>query len=273
MESTEETAFPRELPLEGLFSRNGYRPMMALKRLNPKEFFINRGPDDILDRRRALLDASPKEYVYEPQREGDGAAVIQFAESYVPTISARTFRDLGAEWEPDFVLINLLDSRRVLGGCVCFPTGWSLQEKRDQPLSLVHAPVPGLNLRLGAGIEQFLGRLNPGDCYQRSNWSLTSSKQLNQQPQDNIPEIDPNCDAAEAFLRVEWQSLVLIDPTRILFGIRIYQCAFDYIRKNREAARLLADNLRTMPEEMLRYKRLARSKNQLIELLEEESRK
>ncbi|MBV8376351.1 MAG: DUF3445 domain-containing protein, partial [Verrucomicrobia bacterium] len=106
-----------------------------------------------------------------------------------------------------------------MSGCVCFPTGWSLEEKQGRTLSFAHAPAPGLNGQLGERVERFFLRLKPEECYQRSNWSLTSSSQLNQRPQDNIAEIGPDCEPDQTFLRVEWQALILIDPLRVLFGI------------------------------------------------------
>lgn len=39
MEPAGEPLLPKGLSLERLFSRNGYRAMMALKRMEPEEFF------------------------------------------------------------------------------------------------------------------------------------------------------------------------------------------------------------------------------------------
>ena len=264
MEPDGETVLPIGLTMGGLFSRNGYRPMMALKRLQPEEFFANRGPVTILRERSALLETRPQDYVCEPQTQGDCAAVLQFAGSFSNVNQARTFRELGIAWEPDFVLLRREKSVEVIGGCVCFPTGWSLEEKHGHALSFAHAPVPGLNSQLGPSVERFFIHLKPEECYQRSNWSLTSSGQMNQRPQDNIPEIESNCDPTRTFLRVEWQALTGIDDTRVLFGIRIYHITLESVGRQRE---LLAENLQTMPEDMLRYKRLTRCRNRVVDLL------
>jgi len=267
MEPNDEPALPAGLTLESLFSRNGYRAMMALKRLQPEDYFANRGPVGILQQRSALLDARAEDYVCEPAREGDREAMIRFAESFAEVNQARTFRDLGAAWEPDFVLLRREASVEIVGGCVCFPTGWSLTDKQNRALSFAHSPVPGLNSQLGPSVERFFVHLKPADCYQRSNWSLTSSMQMNQRPQDNIPEIEPNCDPRRTFLRVEWQSLAPIDDLRVVFGIRIYHIALESVRRHREAAQLLAENLQTMSEEMLRYKRLIRCRERIVEMM------
>jgi hypothetical protein len=66
---------------------------------------------------------------------------------------------------------------------------------------------------------------------------------------------------------VEWQALVSIDRDRIIFGIRIYHLPLESVRQQRGAAQLLAENLQTMSEPMLRYKRLARCRDRVVDLL------
>ena len=66
-----------------------------------------------------------------------------------------------ADREFDWVLLRA-DSEhvyRVVGGGVCFPSGWSLPEKMTLPLSEVHAVVPGLNHALATQIDRFLAKL------------------------------------------------------------------------------------------------------------------
>jgi hypothetical protein len=218
MELAGEPELPKNLALEGLFSRHGYRPTMALKRLRPDEYFNHHGPREILKQRHALLKRRPDAFVREPPTEEDCAAVIRFARNFAKVGPVRTFRELGSLWEPDFVLLQRTTGQKIVGGCVCFPTGWTLEEKQNHPLAFVHAPVPGLETQLGPNIERFFVNLKPQECYQRSNWSLTSSRQMNQQPQDGIAELAANCQPDRTFLRVEWQALMSIDPFAIFSG-------------------------------------------------------
>lgn len=268
METEGEAVLPTGLTLESLFSRNGYRAMMGLKRLHPEEYFANRGPAQILQQRSRLLEVRSQDFVCEPDRKEDCDAVLQFAGSFERVNHAQSFRELGEIWEPDFVLLHREKEVEIVGGCVCFPTGWSLEEKHDRALSFAHSSVPGLNSQLGPSMERFFGHLKSADCYQRSNWSLTSSMQMNQRPQDRIPEIKSDCDPTLTFLRVEWQALAMLDDRRVIFGIRVYHLTLESVRLQREAAQLLAENLQTMPEEMLRYKRLAGCRDRIVELME-----
>jgi hypothetical protein len=268
MEIEGEAVLPIGLTLESLFSRNGYRAMMGLKRLQPEEYFGNRGPAQILQIRNRLLERRSRDFVCEPARREDCDAVLKFAGSFERVSHAQTFCELGKIWEPDFVLVQREKSAEIVGGCVCFPTGWSLEEKQDHPLSFAHSPVPGLNPQLGPSVERFFSHLQAPDCYQRSNWSLTSSRQMNQRPQDSIPEIKSDCDPTQTFLRIEWQALASLDDRRVIFGIRIYHLTLETVRRQGEAAQLLAENLRTMSAEMLRYKRLAGCRDRVVELMD-----
>jgi dimethylamine monooxygenase subunit A len=267
MEPSGLTALPEDLALRALFSRGGYRARMALRRVRPAEFFSNLGLADVLKQRAALLEERPQDFLDEPPNRADADALIRFAGSWTQVGHAQTFRQLGEVWEPDFVLLHRGKPIEVIGGCVCFPTGWSLTQKQHSPISSLHAPVPGLNFQLGSAVERFIGDLRPEECYQRMNWGLTSSSQMNQHPRDDIVEIASDCHAAETFVRVEWQALMAVDDLRAVFGIRIYHVTLESIRRVPEVARLLAENLKTMPEEMLRYKRLIRCRPRILELL------
>ena len=92
--------------------------------------------------------------------------------------------------------------------------------------------------------------------------------QMNQRPQDSIPEIESDCGPTRTFLRIEWQALAPLDECRVIFGIRIYHLTLESVRHHREAAQLLVENLQTMPEEMLGYKRLKRCRDRIVELME-----
>ena len=240
---------------------------MALKRLRPDEYFNHHGPREILKQRGRIVGRRPNDFVCEPPTEEDCDAVIRFASNFAKVKPVRTFRELGSLWEPDFVLLYRAARQKIVGGCVCFPTGWTLEEKQSCRLSFAHAPVPGLELQLGPSMERFFVNLKPQECYQRSNWSLTSSRQMNQRPQDGIAELAANCQPDRTFLRVEWQALMSIDPLRDIFGIRIYHLTLETVCHHREAATLLAENLLSMPTEMLEYKRLAKSRDRIVELL------
>ena len=79
--------------------------------------------------------------------------------------------ELGEAWEPDFLLLkaDAAGTVRLLAGCVCFPSSWSLAEKIGHPIETIHGVVPGLNPTIGRQIHLFLTKLRPGQASLRTN--------------------------------------------------------------------------------------------------------
>jgi hypothetical protein len=202
---------------------------------------------------------------------------LLLAEAWELAISARTATgsgargliDLGLVWEPDFLLLRREASgTRLVGGCVCFPSSWALREKMGLPMQAIHDVVPGLNATLGSAIDAFLERLKPGRVFTRSNWGLSRSAALNQHPELRLPRLDGRVNSGEVFFRVEEQGLAALPKANgILFGIRVKVFPLDAFAGT-SAARQLAAKLRTMPEEMARYKGLAEARGRIAALLD-----
>ncbi|MDB5341941.1 MAG: hypothetical protein JWP89_318 [Schlesneria sp.] len=181
---------------------------------------------------------------------------------------------LSKQWEPDFVLIAPHRDEplfTVAGGCVCFPSAWRLTDKLGQTIDQVHQPVPQLNSALSPQIDRLLARLRPGKCLVRSNWGVCRLPELNQHPERNLPSIQLPVRLEEAWLRREDQCLFALPRTGgIVFGIRVTHTSWLDVRSNRPVAHSVARSLRTMPLDMLDYKRLAEVREQLARLLDED---
>ena len=178
--------------------------------------------------------------------------------------------ELGRTWEPDFVLLTVAPDTtvRLVGGCVCFPSSWSLEEKLGQPIEAIHGIVPGLNAALGSRIHGFLAKLRPGIGWLRSNWGLSRGAELNQHPVRGLPRLDAAVRLEEVWLRIEHQALVALPETKgILFGIRLALLPFREIRRDEILASRVARALATMPEEVARYKGLTGARERLLEFL------
>ncbi|HIL25722.1 MAG TPA: DUF3445 domain-containing protein, partial [Verrucomicrobia bacterium] len=61
--------------------------------------------------------------------------------------------------------------------------------KNGLPVHAIHSPVPTLNKNLGARIDKSLANLEPGKAWERSNWGLSRSAELNQHPTRDIPRV------------------------------------------------------------------------------------
>lgn len=174
---------------------------------------------------------------------------------------------LGRHLEPDFLLLQG-PRLHVVAGCVCFPSMWPPEEKFGHPLADVHAPVPGLNDQLGSHLERFFSQLKPGASWERSNWGLSRSAELNQHPSRSLPRLTADVSVEHVWLRVEHQSLLRLPYTgAVLFGIRIENVSLPEILAHAEARRGLAHQLSTMPDPTAAYKGLTASRPALLRLL------
>jgi len=178
---------------------------------------------------------------------------------------------LGELWEPDFVLLKpeADETFRVVAGCVCFPSSWSLPEKIGHPMEFVHGVVPGLHAVLGKQINSMLGKMKPGIAWQRMNWSLSASPELNQHPERVLPQFASTTPPAEIYLRLEDQTLVKLPETQgVLFGIRILVHPLIEVKKDPDVARGLARALKTMAEPVAAYKKLSACRATAVQFLD-----
>lgn len=200
-----------------------------------------------------------------------GDAQRQFCATGTSTHEARgrkLARILGEHWEPDWLVLKReAGVARLVAGCVCFPSSWSLEEKIGRPIEEIHGVVPGLNASVGKQIGTFLDRIKPGISWTRNNWGLSRSAEWNQHPSQRTARLDVAVELAEVFFRVEEQSLVALPRTEgILFGIRLKVISLAGY-KGTEGGLRLARALETMPEAMAQYKGLAAARERIATLL------
>jgi hypothetical protein len=276
---------------ERLFSAEEFRFSLGIGSVEPVDFFRNVEGDRLLELRRQALDSSFSDYLQPVRDEGLWLAVRDFVNGLEPGADTTSIDLLGRSWEPDFVILDRVAPHQVRGGCVCFPSGWSLRHKIGKSLFLTHAPVPGLNDHLGASISKLLSRIDVGQFFQRTNWGLTGAAELDQHPRHKIPAIAADADPQRVYLRIEWQVLTAIsgasvaatpsasqarqrstvptEPTALLFGIRVFHVALDEMKLSPELALRLARNLETMPDAVAQYKRLDQCRGWLVKYLRE----
>ncbi|NJN05908.1 MAG: DUF3445 domain-containing protein [Rhodobacteraceae bacterium] len=157
---------------------------------------------------------------------------------------------------------------RLVGGVVCFPSSWALEEKVGRDVAWIHEVVPGLNHALRAPIDNFLARLRPGVAFRRHNWGLSRWPQLNQHPSLNLPKLAPPLRVEDVCLRLEHQALVALPHSGgVLFGIDVRVHPLADIVAEPGVARRLRRAIETMPEAMAHYKNLHAARGELLRLL------
>lgn len=267
--------------LAELFPDGDYRFHLTLRRGEPRDFFAPRDASgDTLAERARWLAADPDRYA---AIMPEGAPLLSEFRELAATwgmpqpvaagasgsSAIETLRQLGGALEPDVLLLSAdPDGRfRLRGGALCFPTGWSLEEKLGHTLEFIHGVVPGLNPALGASIHQFLSKLKPGAAFLRDNWGIAASPELNLHPVRGIAPPGLAVALDRLWLRVERQALMALPGTRgIVFGIRIELHRLDSLAGSPAAAGLCRA-LTTMPSELAVYKRVNVIGPQIVGLL------
>ena len=258
--------------LARLIKDGAFEFQMGMRRGDDSYFQNRPGDRVVLEERRRWFAESPELYAAcEASGEAALLEAMMFARSVNPGLAAGSLLSLGANWEPDFLLLrpNATGEFQLVAGCVCFPSHWALREKMGHPLAAIHAPVPTLNAALGAKIDAFLASLRADTVWERWNWGLAPSAELNDHPARRLPRLTAATSPDACWFRAEHQAFRLLPETRtILFAIRIELVPLREIAADPALALRLASVLRSMPAEIAAYKGLATARFPLADLLD-----
>lgn len=263
--------------LKELFPDQDFRYQLTLRRGDVREFFQPRNPA-VLEERRRWLDGDSTPYVtatpdagpHVEQMETLAAAWNVPLSSEAPTtdVHSRLIR-LGRAFAPDILLLQPSSGGEFIlkAGVVCFPSWWALTEKIGLPLDVIHGTVPRLNASIGAGISSFLARLKPGLAYERSNWGIAATPELNLHPSLGRPRLRPPLDPERTWIRIEDQILSrLPDGESLLFGIDLriisLRLALDDLSTRKGFHRAML----TLPADLAAYKGLTSVLPELLRL-------
>ena len=117
----------------------------------------------------------------------------------------------------DLCVLDVSDQQRLVAGCVCAPSYWRLRDKLAKPLHEVHAPVDGMNAKIGDNIERFISRAQVGQPFARANWFMHGDADLYHATSEGV--LDPTVESW--VVRVERQSLCKLSARYLLFTIDV----------------------------------------------------
>lgn len=143
---------------------------------------------------------------------------------------------------------------------LCAPSEWRLADKLGEPMFNIHAPVPGLNNKIGTQINHVLAKLSPLRPFQRFNWSIKESHQLALIPnQDSLETTsEDSSDCSGLYVRVERQTLTRLPKTQaIAFTIRVYIYTLEEVARVDGAINALKKAVESMSAEEVNYKSFA----------------
>ena len=166
------------------------------------------------------------------------------------------------------------DTYRLTAGAVCFPSNWRLADKIGCALADVHGPVPGYAEKLGAPVDRVFKNLAADTIMARANWLIHTTPELFQSGHRldaaTAAAITPENAGEKLWLRVERQTLRRLPRSgAVLFTIRTHVTQLRDAIRDAKSARDLALAVRTMPDDVARYRSMAAFRAALLGWLEE----
>jgi dimethylamine monooxygenase subunit A len=167
---------------------------------------------------------------------------------------------------------------RMVAGCVCFPSNWSLAEKLGKTVQEIHEPVTELNALIGSRIDMFLDRMKPERPQTRSNFLINFDPTLSQIPNlyaaniEDRPSLNADTIGELLWLRSERETFMKLPLSNdILFTLRTYQMRVCDL--SAQTAATVAALHRAIPDSYRdNYRKLDLREHQLlIEYLEKKS--
>ena len=151
------------------------------------------------------------------------------------------------------------DTCRLTAGAVCFPSNWRLADKIGKKLAEVHGPVPGYAEKLGTPVDRFFKNLAAGTIMVRANWLIHATPELFQSGHRldaaAAAAITPENAGEKLWLRVERQTLRRLPHSgAVLFTIRTHLTSLSDAIRDAQSAQDLAMAVRTMPDDVARYR-------------------
>lgn len=193
---------------------------------------------------------------------------VQFTIGDDDSLPMGPLRFLGSQIQDDMVLLDQREDALWLdAGLVTFAADWSLGFDVGMKFLEIHHPVPRIKEeQIISRAEQFLMRLQPGEQYRRTNWTMTVDRRLDTSTetypdwaQDRSLIAEDPALPDRLHLRVEVQHLVRLPHSgALLFLVRTYLLPLSDIAQvpawRENMGRVLAE----LPDDMAEYKGIAR---------------
>lgn len=160
----------------------------------------------------------------------------------------------------------LLDPNGILvAGLLCFPSGWSLQEKLGKNFMDIHAPLPQTLAPMLKAADVLMAHLPVSKPLQRNNWGLRVTNALDLSSrhsaayqallQQKTSTLTSQNAGDQIYIRIEHQTLTRLPVSHhILFTIHTYQNPVSTETTSPERARQLLSFLHSVPPAVADYK-------------------
>jgi len=183
---------------------------------------------------------------------------------------------IAGQVQEDIVLLDQRDGDLFAdAGVVTFAAGWSFGFDVGMAFLEIHGPVPRLReTGVITRAREFLMRLQPGDFYRRTNWSMTVGRRLDVSTEAfpawlpdpaQLDAVDDDTFGRLIHLRVEVQHVIrLPESGAICFLIRSYMLPLADIATVEQWRTRTAAVLAELPDDMAEYKGLTSYRDRAV---------
>jgi dimethylamine monooxygenase subunit A len=170
---------------------------------------------------------------------------------------------VGRQVQEDLVILN--EGGYLIAGQLCFPSGWSLEDKFGKHFLEIHAPLPGLMNTMIQNAHKMIERIPVGKPVTRNNWGIRIGRQLDLSTKHSTaykdlllkiaPTLTEDTTGKQLFLRIEHQTLSRLPESKcILFTIRTFHESLENLTSSPSRSAAILHYLETVPDEVLDYK-------------------
>ncbi len=163
----------------------------------------------------------------------------------------------------------------IIGGLVCFPSGWSIRDKLGYSIGHTHEEVPGFTEQMLRRTAKLFESLKPLKTVYRHNWMIAPTPMLSMLPSESTRNVElrrsltPLTIGDQGYFRVEYQTLTRLPKTMaIVFTILTTRCKLNDLADDQ--IRILCGVIRTIPDSVSNYKRITPMRQALQEYLDEQ---
>jgi len=144
---------------------------------------------------------------------------------------------------------------KLVGGWLVFPNQWTIAEKMGLSLAAIHDPVDGYSEMLEQRLDTFFDRLGAGRIYWRRNWFFHDDPNFYQPDKMQNRAMTTADEAAELFIRSEYQTLRrLPESDVIIFTVKTQVAPIEELRRRPIAAEQIVEFLETATDRALANK-------------------
>lgn len=191
---------------------------------------------------------------------------------------------IGSQVQEDIVLLDQREGQLYAdAGVVTFAADWSFGFDVGMSFLEIHGPVPRVHQTgVIARAQKFIMRLQAGEPYRRTNWSMTIGRRLDVSTETypewgpdrgRIQTVDDAAFGAEVHLRVEVQHLIRLPESGcVMFLIRTYMLPLETIAEIEPWRARFESVLAELPEDMADYKGFISYRDRAVDWLRKNGR-